>query len=133
MNVLVIVVWSAASQFSVREIRDAYQIISGPALALPPSTMRGLLVLPILVAYVQAAQLPLRAPSPLDPAIVVHQRPVVEEEVLSWDKEPDFDATGNRIFNSVSELMQLWPGTVIVQGEFIFSTRSSTSRWTNAE
>ncbi|KAJ6466807.1 hypothetical protein C8R45DRAFT_478625 [Mycena sanguinolenta] len=34
----------------------------------------------------------------------------------SWDKDPDVDATGNRIFTSVSELMQLWPGTVVVQG-----------------
>ncbi|KAK7052203.1 hypothetical protein R3P38DRAFT_2859108 [Favolaschia claudopus] len=34
----------------------------------------------------------------------------------NWDKEPDADATGNRIFNSASELLQLWPGTVVVQG-----------------
>ncbi|KAJ7481205.1 hypothetical protein B0H11DRAFT_2280440 [Mycena galericulata] len=37
-------------------------------------------------------------------------------EDLSWDQDPDVDATGNRIFTSVSELMQLWPGTVVVQG-----------------
>ncbi|KAJ7632966.1 hypothetical protein FB45DRAFT_914014 [Roridomyces roridus] len=34
----------------------------------------------------------------------------------TWDKDPDVDATGNRIFASASELMQLWPGTVVVQG-----------------
>jgi hypothetical protein len=44
----------------------------------------------------------------------------VSDEELSWDKDPDVDATGNRIFTSVSELMQLWPGTVVVQGRHLF-------------
>ncbi|KAJ7493575.1 hypothetical protein FB451DRAFT_1214831 [Mycena latifolia] len=44
---------------------------------------------------------------------------VQHDEALSWDKEPDVDATGNLIFNSMSELMLLWPNTVIVQGHSI--------------
>ncbi|KAF7377576.1 hypothetical protein MSAN_00180300 [Mycena sanguinolenta] len=44
------------------------------------------------------------------------QYPLQYLEHDTWDKDPDVDATGNRIFTSVSELMQLWPGTVVVQG-----------------
>ena len=33
-------------------------------------------------------------------------------EDAGWDVEPDIDATGHLIFNSVSSLMQLWPNTV---------------------
>ncbi|KAK7052140.1 vesicle-associated membrane protein [Favolaschia claudopus] len=42
--------------------------------------------------------------------------PIQSHTESEWDKEPNIDATGNRIFTSVSELMQLWPGTVVVQG-----------------
>ncbi|KAJ7791714.1 hypothetical protein B0H14DRAFT_190698 [Mycena olivaceomarginata] len=60
------------------------------------------LLLAVALCAVRGAQVPLQVP--------------VSDEELGWDKDPDVDATGNRIFTSVSELMQLWPGTVVVQG-----------------
>lgn len=64
------------------------------------------LLLAVALCAVRGAQVPLQVP--------------VSDEELSWDKDPDVDATGNRIFTSVSELMQLWPGTVVVQGRHLF-------------
>ncbi|KAJ6551222.1 hypothetical protein B0H19DRAFT_164525 [Mycena capillaripes] len=60
------------------------------------------LLLAAAVWVAQGAQVPLQIPQ--------------YDEKPSWDTDPDVDATGNRIFTSVSELMQLWPGTVVVQG-----------------
>ncbi|KAJ7251107.1 hypothetical protein B0H12DRAFT_648795 [Mycena haematopus] len=60
------------------------------------------LLLVVASGVAQGAQVPLQVP--------------LYNEDLSWDKDPDVDATGTRIFTSVSELMQLWPGTVVVQG-----------------
>ncbi|KAF7369182.1 hypothetical protein MVEN_00245400 [Mycena venus] len=60
------------------------------------------LLLAAAACVAQGAQVPLLAPP--------------NDGNPSWDKDPDVDATGNRIFTSVSELMQLWPGTVVVQG-----------------
>ena len=40
-----------------------------------------------------------------------------EDPQLDWDIEPDVDATGHLIFNSVSSLMQRWPNTVVRPGE----------------
>ncbi|KAJ6498585.1 hypothetical protein C8R47DRAFT_310751 [Mycena vitilis] len=62
-------------------------------------TTRLSLVLAAAACIVQGTQVPLHVP--------YHDE---------WDRDPDVDATGNRIFTSVSELMQLWPGTVVVQG-----------------
>ena len=41
-----------------------------------------------------------------------------EDPQLDWDTEPDVDATGHFIFNSVSSLMQRWPNTVVRPGEW---------------
>ena len=34
-----------------------------------------------------------------------------------WDVEPDIDAAGHLIINSVSSLLQRWPNTVVRPGE----------------
>ena len=34
-----------------------------------------------------------------------------------WDTEPNVDATGHLLFNSVSSLLQRWPNTVVRPGE----------------
>ncbi|KAJ6482484.1 hypothetical protein C8R45DRAFT_830765 [Mycena sanguinolenta] len=65
-------------------------------------TACALLLLSVASCIAQDVQTPLQTP--------------LYNEDPSWDKDPDVDATGNRIFTSVSELMQLWPGTVVVQG-----------------
>ncbi|KAF8201255.1 hypothetical protein K438DRAFT_1716994 [Mycena galopus ATCC 62051] len=58
-------------------------------------------VLAGVACIAQGAQVPLQAP---------------QYHGDSWDKDPEVNATGNRIFTSVSELMQIWPGTVVVEG-----------------
>ncbi|VDB86993.1 unnamed protein product [Peniophora sp. CBMAI 1063] len=45
------------------------------------------------------------------------QAPLVDS--VEWDVEPDIDATGRFVFNSVSSLMQLWPNTVVRPGHSI--------------
>lgn len=42
---------------------------------------------------------------------------VYEGREREWDTEPDQDATGHLLFNSVSSLMQRWPNTVVRPGE----------------
>ncbi|KZV61661.1 hypothetical protein PENSPDRAFT_643128 [Peniophora sp. CONT] len=42
-----------------------------------------------------------------------------ETEYLPWDTEPQIDATGHHIFNSVSSLLQHWPNTVVRPGHSI--------------
>lgn len=80
-----------------------------------------LIVATTLSTRVFGAQLPLaplRSSGDVSPSPLGHNVPldVAAEQALGWDKEPDEDATGHLIFNSVSEIMQLWAGTVIVQG-----------------
>ncbi|KAJ7181067.1 hypothetical protein C8R46DRAFT_1211346 [Mycena filopes] len=76
--------------------------------------MRATLSLSLLLAIAHnahTAQVPLQADSQ-----VPLQALDIQNDSLAWDKDPDVDATGNHIFTSVSELMQLWAGTVVVQG-----------------
>ncbi|KAJ7166745.1 hypothetical protein C8R46DRAFT_1192085 [Mycena filopes] len=86
-----------------------------PAIVcLSDTTMRATLSLSLLLAIAHSAhtaQVPLQADSQ-----VPLQALDTQNDSLAWDKDPDVDATGNRIFTSVSELMQLWAGTVVVQG-----------------
>ncbi|KAJ7726544.1 hypothetical protein B0H16DRAFT_1592580 [Mycena metata] len=70
--------------------------------------MRAALCLPLLLVAARGTQLPLQ---------VNNQFLSQGDHSLSWDKDPDVDATGNRIFTSVSELMQLWAGTIVIQGQ----------------
>lgn len=71
----------------------------------------GLVLAATFFSRVLGLQLPL---VPFPSSTPLRQTLVADD--LNWDKEPDVDTTGHLRFNAVSEITQLWAGTVIVQG-----------------